>query len=205
MTDGDETTVMITEAPARPLQAWVAPAALAALCTLTMLGGRACLPALQYDRAAIAAGQWWRLLSCNFVHLGWWHLVFNQASLVLLVLLCPERLPAWAWLLRIVALGVGMSLGLYYLSPQVQTYVGLSGMVYGLFVLGLIRQALRRDEIGIACLVFLVARVGWELRFGASASEVRLIGGVVVPQSHMYGMGTAVLYMIFTQIRKIRP
>ena len=165
-----------------------------------MLGGQPWVQALQYDRAAIAAGQWWRLLSCNFVHMGWWHLVFNQASLILLVLLCPERLPAWSWLLRIVVLGVGMSLGLYYLSPQLQTYVGLSGMVYGLFTLGLGRQALRRDEIGIACLVFLLARVGWELRFGASASEVQLMGGGVVPQSHMYGIGTAFLYMFLTYL-----
>src|ERR1700758_2795528 len=133
MADGNETGAMIPEASASSPLVWGAPAVLAALCIATMLGGQPWMLALQYDRSAIAAGQWWRLLSCNFVHLGFWHLAFNLASLVLLVLLCPERLPAWAWLLRVLALGLGMSLGLYYLSPQLPTYVGLSGMVYGLF------------------------------------------------------------------------
>ncbi|MBL6751463.1 MAG: rhombosortase [Nevskia sp.] len=175
---------------------WGAPAALAAASTLLMLGGERWQQALRYDRAAVAAGQWWRLLSGNLVHLSWWHLLFNVLSLALLVLLCPERLPAAEWLRRFTALGAGMSLGLFWLSPGVRDYVGLSGLVYGLFALGFGRQALRRDEIGIACLVFILVRIGWELWVGASASEVRLIGGQVVPQSHLYGVASAALYAL---------
>lgn len=175
---------------------WGGPAALAAASTLLMLGGERWQQALRYDRAAVAGGQWWRLLSGNLVHLSWWHLLFNVLSLALLVLLCPERLPLTEWLRRFAALGAGMSLGLYWLSPGVQTYVGLSGLVYGLFALGFGRQALRRDEIGIACLVFILVRIGWELWVGASASEVRLIGGQVVPQSHLYGVASAAAYAV---------
>jgi rhomboid family GlyGly-CTERM serine protease len=159
-----------------------------------MLGGDTVASVLRYDRAAVAAGQWWRLLSDSLVHLGWWHLVLNLLSLVLLVLLCPERLPPAEWLRRLLVLGLGMSLGLYFLAPAVQTYVGLSGVIYGLFVLGLGRQALRRDEIAIACLVFLAARIAWELVNGAPASETRLIGGSVVAQSHLFGVCAALAY-----------
>jgi len=173
---------------------WGPPAALAALSTLLMLGGPHLSQILRYDRAAIAAGQWWRLFSGNLVHLGWWHLLFNVLSLVLLVLLCPERLSWGEWLRRIVVVGTGMSLCLYLLVPGLPTYVGLSGLVYGLFALGLGRQALRRDEIGIACLLFLAARIGWELVKGAPASETELLGGGVVAESHLYGVLCAVLY-----------
>lgn len=31
--------------------------------------------ALQFDRAAISAGQWWRLVSCHLTHFGWPHLL----------------------------------------------------------------------------------------------------------------------------------
>ena len=187
---------MISEPSPSSPAVWLPPALLSAVCGLLMLGGTTLADLLRYDRAAIAAGQWWRLLSGSLVHLGWWHWLFNVLSLALLVLLCPERLSPLEWLRRLAALGLGMSLGLYFLSPGIQTYVGLSGPVYGLFVLGLGRQALRRDDIAIACLVFLAARIGWELVMGASASETRLIGGQVVAVSHLYGVGSALLYAL---------
>jgi rhomboid family GlyGly-CTERM serine protease len=185
---------MITEPPTSSPRVWGAPAVLALISTLLMLGGERLAQILRYDRAAVAAGEWWRLFSGNLVHLGWWHLVFNVLSLVLLVLLCPDRLSPLEWLRRVVIIGTGMSLCLYWLSPGLQTYVGLSGLVYGLFVLGLGRQALHGDEIGIACLLFVLVRIGWELFNGASATETELLGGGVVAESHLYGVLCALLY-----------
>lgn len=185
---------MIAEPPISSPRVWGPPATLALVSTLLMPGGEHLAQLLRYDRAAVAAGEWWRLLSGNFVHLGWWHLVFNVASLALLVLLCPERLSPQEWLRRVLFIGTGMSLCLYWLTPGLQTYVGLSGLVYGLFVLGLGRQALNRDEIGIACLLFVLVRIGWELVHGASASETELLGGGVVAESHLYGVACALLY-----------
>ena len=185
---------MITEPSASSVKVWGPPAVLAAVSVLLMLGGPHLSQFLRYDRAAVAAGQWWRLFSGNLVHLGWWHLLFNVLSLALLVLLCPERL-SWAeWLRRVVVIGTGMSLCLYFFVPALKDYVGLSGLVYGLFALGLGRQALHKDEIGIACLVFLAARITWELVKGAPASETELIGGGVVAESHLYGVLCALLY-----------
>ena len=39
---------------------------------------------LRYDRGAIAAGGWWRLLTAHIVHLDAHHLVLNALGLVLL-------------------------------------------------------------------------------------------------------------------------
>lgn len=185
---------MITEPSASSVKVWGPPAALAALSIVLMLGGPHLSQVLRYDRAAVAAGEWWRLFSANLVHLGWWHLLFNVLSLVLLVLLCPEALSWSEWLRRVVVVGTGMSLCLYFFVPALQSYVGLSGLVYGLFALGLGRQALRKDEIGIACLVFLGARIAWELVKGAPASETELLGGGVVAESHLFGVLCALLY-----------
>lgn len=187
---------MIAETPPSPPRAWGPPAVLSLLCLLLTLAGPHLSQILRYDRAAVAAGQWWRLFTGNLVHLGYWHLLFNVLSLALLVLLCPERLSPLEWLRRVVLIGSGMNLCLYWLAPEVQTYVGLSGLVYGLFALGLGRQALHRDEIAIACLVFLAARITWELVKGAPASETELIGGSVVAVSHLYGICCALLYAL---------
>jgi rhomboid family GlyGly-CTERM serine protease len=186
---------MIAKGPTSSLRQWIAPALLSAATGALLWGGQGAQQALRYDRAAVAAGQWWRLLTGNFVHLGFWHWLFNALSLVLLVLLCPERLTAAEWLRRLSVLGVGMSLGLYFLTPQLTTYVGLSGVIYGLFALGLGRQAVQEgDRIAIACLAFLAFRVGEELVLGTPAWEARLMGGAVVPESHLYGIVSAVVY-----------
>lgn len=187
---------MIAEPSPSSPRVWGPPAALSLLCLLLTLAGPQLTQFLRYDRAAIAAGEWWRLFSGNLVHLGYWHLLLNVLSLVLLVLLCPERLSPAEWLRRLLLIGTGMSLCLYFFAPTVLTYVGLSGLVYGLFALGLGRQALRRDEIAIVCLVFLAARITWELAMGAPASETELIGGGVVAESHLYGICSALVYAL---------
>lgn len=179
---------------------------LVTVAVLLELGGDGLRTTLRYDRAAIAAGEWWRLLSGNFVHLGWWHLLLNSLSLVLLVLLCPEPLSAREWLRRVVLLSLGMSAGLYGFAPQLTSYVGLSGMIYGLFVLGLGRQAVQRDGIAVLCLLFLAGRVTWELTIGAPASEEDLIGGKVVAESHLYGGLSALVYgAVFGMFRTTAP
>lgn len=187
-------TARITEgSPASP-GVWLPPALLGALCTALWLGGPALADRLCFERAAIAGGQWWRLLSANLVHLGGWHLVLNLAGLALLVVLCPQRLHLADWLGRIVLVGAGMSLGLYYGVPQVERYVGLSGLVYGLFALGLGRQAAAGDRIAWACCALLAGRIGWQLAAGAPAAEEALIGGRVIAQSHLCGVLAALVY-----------
>ena len=187
-------------------QPWFAPLALVLVSTLLELGGDPVRMALRYDRAAIGAGQWWRLLTGNFVHLGAWHLLLNGLSLALLVMLCPDRLPLREWLRRVVLLSLGMSAGLYLCVPALPTYVGLSGMVYGLFTLGLGRQAVNGDRIALMCLLFLAGRIVWELTIGAPASEEALIGGTVVAGSHLSGAVSALIYGgIFGVFRRSDP
>src|SRR6476646_11449615 len=97
---------------------WLPPALLILLITLLGLGGEGVRQALSYDRVAIQGGEYWRLLTANFVHLGWWHLFLNALGVVVLVLLCPESLSWSVWLRRLLVIGLGMSLGLYFFVPR---------------------------------------------------------------------------------------
>ncbi|HVT35845.1 MAG TPA: rhombosortase [Nevskiaceae bacterium] len=149
---------------------------------------------LRYDRAAIAAGQWWRFITGNFVHLGWYHWALNEAGIVVLVLLCPEQLSPLVWMRRVLLLCVGMSAGLYWLVPGLPTYVGMSGVIHGLFVLGLMPQVLKKDLIALGCLLYLLGKLGYELYAGAPVSDEHAIGGSVVTQAHFYGSISALFY-----------
>ena len=175
-----------------------------ALLLLLALGGEPVRAALRYDAAAIGAGQWWRLLTGNLVHLGWWHLFLNEVGLVVLVLLCPERLAWSVWLRRIVLIGVGMTASLYFFVPRTEWYVGMSGVIHGLFLLGLGRQIVdRRDLIAAGCLAYLVGKIAWEMVAGVPVSDESAIGGKVLVESHLYGSLSALIYgLIFGAFRR---
>lgn len=193
---------MISNSPYRSAAVWLAPAALMLLLLGTELLGDWGREILRYDRALILDGQWWRLLSGNFVHLGWYHWFLNEMGLVVLVLLCPEVLPLRVWIRRVLLLGTGMSLGLLTFVPDLTGYVGMSGVIHGLFVLGLVPQVLRRDLIAAGCLLYLLGKIGWELYAGAPVSDETAIGGRVVVESHLLGVVCASLYgVIFSSFR----
>lgn len=199
---------MITNADYRSRAVWLPPLALMALVLVLGLGGEPVREALRYDAPAIAAGQWWRLLTGNLVHLGGWHLFLNEVGLLVLVLLCPERLSWAVWARRLLFLGLGMSLGLYFFVPQTRWYVGMSGVIHGLFLLGLGRQVMQRDLIAAGCLAYLVGKIGWEMVVGVPVSDETAIGGKVLVESHLYGTLSALLYGLifgaFTRLETFR-
>ena len=47
--------------------------------------GDSCTLLLRFDRAGIAAGGWWRLLTAHIVHLDVHHLILNELGLVLVM------------------------------------------------------------------------------------------------------------------------
>lgn len=175
---------------------WRAPVALMLLLVATELGGAWLRDLLCYERGAIGAGQWWRLLTGNFVHLGWYHLFLNELGLVVLVLLCPERLTVGVLARRVVLIGLAMSLCLYALVPRLQNYVGMSGVIHGLFVLGLLPQVRRRDLLSLGCLIFLLGKLGYEQFAGAPVSDEAAIGGSVITDAHFFGAIAAFGYAL---------
>lgn len=172
-----------------PVRAGVAAAAVAALCLLAFAGGEAGLELLRYERAAVLErGQWWRLISGQFVHLGAAHLAGNLAAWVLLVALCVTA-PG----LRAVLLGgagglLGTGLGLLLLAPSVHWYAGLSGALHGVAVGAALTVALARPLPGIALLAVIVAKLVVETAFGGLPGTPALPDGArVVTEAHLWG------------------
>ncbi len=176
------------------LAVWRAPVALMLLLLITELGGDWLRDLLCFERGAIAAGQWWRLETGNFVHLGWYHLFLNELGLIVLVLLCPERLSFAVLARRVLLIGLAMALCLYAFVPRLQNYVGMSGVIHGLFVLGLLPQVRRRDLVSMGCLIFLLGKLGYEQFAGAPVSDEAAIGGSVITDSHFFGALAAFAY-----------
>ena len=52
--------------------------------------GESSIVLLRYENSLVQTGEWWRLLTGNFIHLGWTHLMMNLAALWILVLIFHE-------------------------------------------------------------------------------------------------------------------
>lgn len=181
--------------PAADSSIWAAPTVWAALAGLLWLVGDGARDALAFSRPLIAQGEWWRLATCNFVHLGGWHLLLDVLGLLLWAWLCRVRVGVAGWLLRTICLALGVGLGLYLFVPGVVGYVGLSGMIYGLLALDLGRDAIvDRDGFAAFCVAAIVARVAWAMSAPTPAWERALIGGDVIGAAHVCGMVAGMLY-----------
>ena len=160
---------------------------------------------LRYDRSAILAGDWWLLVTGNLVHLGWSHLWLNAAGLVLIYLLYGPLLKTTSWLLYGLLTCLGVGLGLLWLNPELRWYVGLSGSLHGLFIVGLLKDA--RNDLKFAAIVFAVfaAKVLWEQFNGPMPGSEASAGGKVVVDAHLYGAISGLIsYGVMSGVRWIR-
>jgi len=84
--------------------------------TLLALGDSVTL-SLRYDRAALAAGGWWRLLTAHVVHLDLHHLILNDLGLVLMWSLFAGDYDAVDWTIIVFSGALAISSGLGGSAP----------------------------------------------------------------------------------------
>lgn len=149
---------------------WTRALTLAAALLLLQAGGGAARDALRFSRQAIEHGEWWRLFSAHFVHLGWAHAALNALGVLLCCALASQLFNRHVWL-KTAGLALGVGALLWWCSPEVSAYVGLSGVLYGLFVLGLLPQAWRGDRLAALALLATAGWMLWQWGVGPSAAK----------------------------------
>jgi len=135
---------------------------------------------LRYDRGAIAAGGWWRLLSAHAVHLDLHHLLLNELGLVLVWALFAEDYDAIEWTVIVLSGALAISCGLWWLSPRVAWYVGASGVLHTIMAAGCARHLIARAWDRWLLIGCLAAKLAYEQLFARAAP------GIVV-DAHLYG------------------
>lgn len=156
-----------------------------ALFEVLALQGFPAVAALQYDRTAIAGGEWWRLLTAHIVHLGQLHAALNIAGLALIWALFAREYSAWRWALIIVASIAAIDAGLWLREPEIEWYVGASGVLHGALAAGAVARIRRRDRDGWLLAAFLVAKLAYEQFAGAMPFSAGI--GPVLVNAHLYG------------------
>ena len=148
---------------------------------------------LRYERAAIAAGAWWRLLTGHLVHLGWAHALLNIVGLAMVGLLVGSALSGRFWVLGLILCALGTSAGLWWFAPSTEWYVGLSGVLHGLLVLGAGARLGQGNKIGWVVLILVAVKITVEQIAGPSTGTAELISGRVIVDAHLFGALTGLL------------
>ena len=159
--------------------------AFAALLAVYALGPGA-WHALRYERAPIAAGEWWRLVTAHLVHEEGRHLALNLAGLAAIGALyaADARLRDWALVALASALGVGA--GLYLGEPGLEWYVGASGLLHGLWAAGGVAAWKRWPTESLVTLALLAAKLAFERWHGPLSTDLGA-GLPVITAAHRYG------------------
>ena len=130
-------------------------------------------------------GQWWRLLSCTFLHIGVIHLGFNMWCLWDLGALCESLYGPWTFAAMYLICGLGGSVASVAWNPHVIS-AGASGAIFGLA--GALLASLRLGEFSLprsalSCTYrSLTMFVGYNLLFGAVSGRTdnaAHVGGLV--------------------------
>ena len=158
---------------------------LAALALAQSCGGPGGID-LRYERTAVVAGQWWRLLTCHLVHFDLRHLALNVAGLVLLWTLYVADARLRDWFIVALAAAGAIGAGLFYLDPAVAWYLGLSGVLHGLWAAGGVACWQRWRLETVVTLLLLAAKLLFEHLHGALSQE---FGATlpVITAAHVYG------------------
>ena len=140
---------------------------------------------LRYERAAVLQGQYWRLLTGHFVHGSGQHLLLNAVGLGLIAALFPREYSVRGWLLILASSIVTIDLGFVFLEPQLEWYVGLSGVLHGALAAGALGWWRHESRaLALALTAVLVGKLAWEQWHGA----LPLSGDMpVVVDAHLYG------------------
>ncbi len=158
----------------------------------------------QYEREALASGEFWRLITAHLVHLGWGHLWLNVTALVMMAALFDTVMTAADWVLASVLCALTIDIGLYVLQPEIAWYVGLSGMLHGLIIVGAVALIRSVAPLGYALLLAVVGKIVWEQVVGPMPFSESTSGGPVLVDAHLYGAVGGLLSQLIRMVQRRR-
>lgn len=169
-----------------------------ALITIALIGFQALQGELVFQRHAINDGELWRIITGNLVHTNIPHLIMNIAGLWLFWMLFDENLTALLLYFSLFVTGLAVGIGIYLFNPELIWYAGLSGSLYGLYIIGATSALCNKDYISsIPVLILIPGKLFMDAtQKGMSNVSAELIGAPVATDAHLYGFLSAIFISI---------
>ncbi len=159
--------------------------------------------AWRFNRGQVERGDVWLLFSGHIVHLNWSHWLLNMAGLAIVAFFFSAHATFRQWFFVIVVSASVISAGLWWGMPEIHYYVGLSGVLHGLFLYGALREIRYYPTSGYVLLMVLVAKLGWEFFNGALPGSEDMAGGRVLTEAHLLGAVGGTLVWLLEWIKAV--
>jgi rhomboid family GlyGly-CTERM serine protease len=158
--------------------------------------GNSFTQSLVYQRDLITKGELWRLLSGHLLHTNGYHLLLNLAALFMLWALHGRFYSIRNYTTLFLCCSVTTSVGIYYFDPTLIQYVGLSGVLHGVFVFGALMDINAKDKTGYLLFLGVWLKITHEQFYGASTDVSSLIEASVAVNAHLWGALGGLLFSI---------
>lgn len=150
---------------------------------------------LSLEASKVTGGEYWRLLTANFVHFGWAHTLMNVAAFLLCSFAFFNDVSFKKYGLLVLWCCLGVGVGVFFFSPEYSPYAGLSGAIHGLIVAGLLQTRAYPMWIKVCGLILLTGKLIQENLPGYEATDLQeLIPVAIAVESHVYGAIAGVLF-----------
>jgi len=181
------------------------PAILIIMSILAFIAPSSTRDLLEFKREMISQGEFWRLFTGHFFHTNLNHLLLNLAAVVLLWFLHGEFYQKLTSILFLISICLLTALGIYFFALDIHWYVGLSGILHGLFIWGAIKDIESKRITGYLLLIGVVMKLIYEQLYGADPSVSSLIDANVAIDAHLWGaISGAVISIVLLFIDKVQ-
>lgn len=165
---------------------------------------------LVYQRQLIGEGEIWRLITGHLLHTNGYHLLLNLAALFMLWALHGRFYSIKNYTALFLFCSITTSIGIYYFDPTLIQYVGLSGILHGVFIFGAIMDINAKDKTGYLLFIGGWLKIAHEQFYGASTDVSNLIEASVAIDAHLWGalggllFGVIYLYTLHLKLRLVQ-
>jgi rhomboid protease GluP len=143
-------------------------------------------------RAVTLAGQWWRVVTCCFLHIGIFHLLMNMYALLYIGVLLEPRLGRTRFIAAYLLTGVTASIASLWWH-DLTVSAGASGAIFGMYgvFLALLTTDLIEKSARQSLLASIVIFVAYNLLYGIqgnidNAAHIGgLVGGLVIGYAYI--------------------
>ena len=110
----------------------------------------------------------------------------------------------YEWLVIFLVSGLFVTCGLYLFNPHLIWYVGLSGLLHGLFLAGGLRLLATEFKFAAVLIIAIVGKLMYEQMMGSLPGTSEMSGGPVVVNSHLFGaIGGVVSFILLWIVGKL--
>ncbi|MBO1254855.1 rhombosortase [Alteromonas sp. 5E99-2] len=142
----------------------------------------------EYDKHALLNGEIWRSVTGHLFHSNFNHLVLNIGGLFLLWGLHGEKYKNSRLLFLFLFISVFISTCMLFFTTDITRYVGLSGVLHGMFVWGACDDIRKGYKTGYLMIIGSLIKVASEQWNGPDPELGKTINATVAIDAHLYGV-----------------